>query len=89
VLEEGNEVEENGDIAQGKLGRVRQDRRPVTTCGSVYKELDQRKNGTREVQRELEDAESPCRFAPDVEPYLWRVLDDGEEGLDVANEIDL
>lgn len=89
MLEEGDQVEENGDVSQRKLGGICKDRAPVTTLGGVYEELDERKDGPGEVEGKLEDAKPPGRLAPDVEPYLRRVFDHGEEGLHVPHEVNL
>ena len=78
----------DADVPQGKLDGVAGDAAPVALEVAVDDELAHAQDPARQVQQDLPDAPAGGALVAVVGQGLGRVLDEGDEQLDVADGVD-
>ena len=88
MLRDKDQIVNHGHIAQRKLDRVARDARPVALHIAVDGLLRDAEDAAREVEQDLRDAPALGRPVAVVDDHLGRVLDEGDNQLDVRDGID-
>lgn len=89
MLQDEDDIKEQADVAQPKLGRIANNSRPVTLKARIDQQLTQRQYAACEVAQYLIYRPSFCAFALVVEPGLWHVFTECHDELDVSKNINL
>jgi len=89
MLQDEDDIKEQADVAQPKLGRITSNSRPVTLKARIDQQLAQRQYAACEVEQYLTYRPSFGAFALVVEPSLRHVFTECYHELDVSKNIDL
>lgn len=87
VLDDEDGVVDHADVTKCKLDGVSCDATPVTLLVAVDGLLAYTKNTTSDIQQDLRDAPTVSALVVVVGDDLWRVLDQGDNKLDIAHGV--
>lgn len=88
MLQYKRRIIDHARVAQGKLGRVPRDAAPVTLEPAVDGLLADAEHPARQVEQDLPDAPAAGAPVAPVGQQLGRVLDEGDDDLDVPGRVD-
>lgn len=89
MLDNENQVKEDGDVPQKKLDGVAGDATPVTLQGRVNHQLHERQHSSGQIEKDRENAPAYRRLPIVIQPHLRHILEDGGDELNVRQCINL
>jgi len=87
MLEDEENVEENGEEAESEFRHVAEDAFPVVVIVRLQKHLQDGKGAPSEVKKNIPDAPSVRAFTLVVHVGLRNVLDDGDEKFEIGQKL--
>lgn len=84
VLDEEDNIKEDGEDAQSELGWVSEDQCPLVIIVRLEEHLEEAKAAPCEIQEHTANAPAPGAFVVKVHVGLWEILDQRDDELDVG-----
>lgn len=84
VLDEEENIKEDGEDAKSKLSWVSEDQRPLVIIVRLEEHLEEAKAAPCEVQKHTANAPALSAFVVKVHVGLWKILDQRDGELDVG-----
>lgn len=87
MLNDENQIKDDGDVRQEELDRVPRDSAPIVLETGIEHQLDQRQHTSRQIQENLDNTPAICGFAFIVDPRLRDILDNGDEHFHIGKSV--